>query len=245
MAGGSTAPAGLAACVAALYTRSMTSDATPSSAFDAVLWDFGGVFTTSPFDNFTRFEQQRGLPKDFIRTINATNADDNAWAKMERSEVTPEQFGDLFEVESRAAGHSLHGREILPLLAGELQPVMVTALSIVGRHYKTACLTNNMRAGHGPSMSRDERRADEVGGVMDLFDHVVQSSEAGIRKPELRFYQIACETLDVIPERCVFLDDLGVNLKPARAMGMTTIKVLSAAQAIADLESTLGIPLRD
>jgi len=214
------------------------------NGISAVLWDFGGVFTTSPFAAFATFEAERGLPKDFIRTINANNADANAWARMERNEVSAEEFGDLFEVESRAAGHAVNGGEILPLLSGRLQPEMVTALRIVAKSYKTACLTNNMRTGHGPSMTRDADKAAEIAQVMEIFGQVVESSQVGIRKPEPEFYRIACNMLDVEPSQAVFLDDLGVNLKPARAMGMTTIKVTGQAQALDDLEAVLGISLR-
>jgi len=210
----------------------------------AVLWDFGGVFTTSPFAAFTTFEVARGLPKDFIRTVNARNSDSNAWALMERNDVSHEEFGDLFEAETKAAGHAVHGSEILPLLSGDLQPEMVAALSIVATSYKTACLTNNMRTGHGPSMTRDPDKAEKIAEVMKIFDHVVQSSQAGVRKPEPRFYEIACEMLDIQPGEAVFLDDLGVNLKPARAMGMTTIKVTGPDQAITELEAVLGLSLR-
>ena len=214
------------------------------NGISAVLWDFGGVFTTSPFAAFATFEAERGLPKDFIRTINANNADANAWARMERNEVSAEEFGDLFEVESRAAGHAVNGGEILPLLSGRLQPEMVTALRIVAKSYKTACLTNNMRTGHGPSMTRDADKAAEIAQVMEIFGQVVESSQVGIRKPEPEFYRIACNMLEVEPSQAVFLDDLGVNLKPARAMGMTTIKVTGQAQALDDLEAVLGISLR-
>ena len=222
----------------------MSGRPSPNGAIRAVLWDFGGVFTTSPFAAFTKFEQARGLPKDFIRTINATNSDSNAWALMERNEVGREEFGALFEAESRAAGHAVNGGEILPLLSGELRPEMVAALRIVAKSFRTACLTNNMRTGHGPSMSQDTDKAARIAEVMAIFEHVVESSHAGVRKPEQRFYEIACEMLEIQPSEAVFLDDLGVNLKPARAMGMTTIKVAAPGQAIADLEAVLGISLR-
>jgi putative hydrolase of the HAD superfamily len=222
----------------------MSIQSTPNTAIRAVLWDFGGVFTTSPFAAFTTYEAAKGLPKDFIRSINARNSDSNAWALMERNEVSRDEFGDLFATESKAAGHEVHGSEILPLLSGELQPEMVTALEIVAKSYKTACLTNNMRTGHGPSMSGDPDKAARIAKVMEIFGHVVQSSQTGIRKPEPRFYEIACEMLEITPAEAVFLDDLGVNLKPARAMGMTTIKVTGPDQAIGDLEAVLGISLR-
>ena len=210
----------------------------------AVLWDFGGVFTTSPFEAFNRYEAERGIPKDFIRGVNATNPHDDAWAKMERSDVDLEEFGRLFEAETRAAGHAIHGGEILPLLAGDLRPEMVEALNRVRRRYKTACLTNNMRTGEGPAMMREPAKAAAIEAVMALFDAVFESSKVGIRKPEPGFYQVACEELGIAPDEAVFLDDLGINLKPAAALGMTTIKVTSAEQALADLEALLGLPLR-
>ena len=210
----------------------------------AVLWDFGGVFTTSPFVAFTRYEEANGLPKDFIRSVNAHNSDNNAWALMERNEITREEFGELFEAETHAAGHAVHGGDILPLLSGDIRPEMVTALKIVAKSYKTACLTNNMRTGHGPTMSQYSSKAARISEVMAIFEHIVESSQTGTRKPELEFYKIACEKLEIQPSEAVFLDDLGVNLKPARAMGMTTIKVVGPDQAIADLEAVLGISLR-
>lgn len=215
-----------------------------SVSYRAVLFDFGGVFTTSPFEAFTRYEAEHGLPKDFIRLTNAENHDDNAWAKMERSDVSLDEFAGLFEAETAARGHAVNGAEILPLLAGDLRPEMIRALDLVNAHYKTACLTNNMRTGQGPGMARTPEKIAAIAEVMAKFDFVVQSSEAGIRKPEQRFYEIACETVGIAPADAVFLDDLGVNLKTARAMGMTTIKVSDAGRAIADLEAALGMSLR-
>jgi putative hydrolase of the HAD superfamily len=202
----------------------------------AVLWDFGGVILSSPFEAFNRYEAEHGLPGDFIRSVNATNPDTNAWALLERSDVSPEQFDVLFADESEALGHRIPGADVLGLLSGDVRTEMVTALDrVIRAGYRTACLTNNIVGG--------EQRMD-VGDVMVMFDHVVESSKVGCRKPETRFYEIACELVGVEPAECVFLDDLGINLKPAAAMGMTTIKVLGADQAITDLEAVLGIPLR-
>ena len=144
---------------------------------EAVIWDFGGVLTTSPFEAFARFETARGLPADIIRRTNAANHWENAWAKFERAELDLEAFDQLFAAESRALGAEVRGLDVLPLLSGELRPEMV-------------------------------------------------------------------EALGVKPAACVYLDDLGVNLKPAREMGMTTIKVVDAAQAIAELEAATGMVLR-
>jgi putative hydrolase of the HAD superfamily len=202
----------------------------------AVLWDFGGVILSSPFEAFNRYEEAHGLPADFIRTVNATDPDSNAWALLERSEVTPDEFDRRFAEESERLGHRIPGADVLGLLSGEIRPEMVTALDrVIRAGYRTACLTNNVVGG--------EQRMD-VGDVMVMFDHVVESSKVGCRKPERRFYEIACELVGVEPSECVFLDDLGINLKPAKAMGMTTIKVGAADPAIAELESVLGIPLR-
>ena len=202
----------------------------------AVLWDFGGVILSSPFEAFNRYEAEHGLPADFIRSVNATNPDTNAWALLERSDVSPAEFDVLFADESEALGHRIPGADVLGLLSGDVRTEMVTALDrVIRAGYRTACLTNNVVGG--------EQRMD-VGDVMVMFDHVVESSKVGCRKPETRFYEIACELVGVEPTECVFLDDLGINLKPAAAMGMTTIKVLGADQAITDLEAVLGIPLR-
>jgi putative hydrolase of the HAD superfamily len=202
----------------------------------AVLWDFGGVILSSPFEAFNRYEAEHGLPADFIRSVDATNPDTNAWALLERSDVSPAEFDVLFADESEALGHRIPGADVLGLLSGDVRTEMVTALDrVIRAGYRTACLTNNVVGG--------EQRMD-VGDVMVMFDHVVESSKVGCRKPEPRFYEIACELVGVEPTECVFLDDLGINLKPAAAMGMTTIKVLTADQAITDLEAVLGIPLR-
>jgi putative hydrolase of the HAD superfamily len=202
----------------------------------AVLWDFGGVILSSPFEAFNRYEAEHGLPADFIRSVNATNPDTNAWALLERSDVSPAEFDGLFADESEALGHRIPGVDVLGLLSGDVRTDMVTALDrVIRAGYRTACLTNNVVGG--------EQRMD-VGDVMVMFDHVVESSKVGCRKPETRFYEIACGLVGVEPTECVFLDDLGINLKPAAAMGMTTIKVLGADQAITDLEAVLGIPLR-
>ena len=213
--------------------------------FTAVLWDFGGVFTTSPFENFTRFEAAQGIPKDFIRKVNSTSPDTNAWARLEASEISRDEFDGLFAAEARALGQEIRGAEVLELLSGELRPAMVYALDLIRAKYKTACLTNNIRdAGEGPGMASDQQRAKAVAQVFERFDAVIESSVVGIRKPNPDFYKLACKTLDVEPADSLFLDDLGINLKPARALGMTTIKVLTEDQALDDLSVALDMDLR-
>lgn len=215
----------------------------PQGPITAALFDFGGVILSSPFDAFADYEREHGLPEGFIRGLNATNPDDNAWAKMERNEVSIAEFCELFEAEARAAGGTLEAADVLGRLRGTIRPAMVEAVRRCREHLKTACLTNNFVA---PDASHPEGRMDPESfeGVMDLFDVVVESSKAGCRKPDPRFYEIACEELGIEPHEAVFLDDLGINLKPARAMGMTTIKVIDPDAAIAELEQVVGFPLR-
>ena len=211
------------------------------ASIKAILWDFGGVLTTSPFEAFNRFEAAHDLPKDFIRRVNSTNPTTNAWAQFESNTITTEQFDQLFEQESESLGHPVRGMRVLELLSGELRPRMVSALRKCKEHFKVGCITNNMKSGEGPSMARDEAKAAASQSVMTLFDVIVESSVEGVRKPDPRIYEIACGRMDVAPETCVFLDDLGINLKPAKALGMTTIKVIEEDQAIKDLTKATGI----
>jgi len=211
-----------------------------TKTYQAVIWDFGGVFTTSPFDAFARYEAEQGLPKDFIRTVNATNPLDNAWAKLEQSLVTAGEFDGLFRAESKALGHEVSGAEVLTLLSGSLRPRVVEALKVCKGHGKVGCITNNAPVGKGASMTNDDGKAARVAEVFSLFDHVIESSKLGIRKPDPRIYALMCEALDVDPAACVYLDDLGHNLKPARDMGMTTIKVLGEDQLLSDLKAATG-----
>ncbi|MGB3446483.1 MAG: HAD-IA family hydrolase [Xanthobacteraceae bacterium] len=208
---------------------------------EAVIFDFGGVITSSPFDAFARFETERGLPADIIRRTNAANHLENAWAKFERAEVDLDAFDALFAAESLALGAEVRGRDVLPLLSGDLRPEMVEALRRIKAKFKTGCITNNLP---NNAIGSASGRTLYVAEVMTLFDHVIESAKIGFRKPDPRIYQMMIEALGVDPKNCVYLDDLGVNLKPARAMGMTTIKVLSGDQAITDLEAATGLSLR-
>lgn len=207
----------------------------------AIIWDFGGVFTSSPFEAFNELEAQAGAPPDFIRSLNATNPDDNAWAQFESNAVSLDEFDELFAQEARAQGHEIRGRDVIARLSGTLRPRMVNVLDVCKQHFRVACITNNVRAGSGPGMSSDSDKANAVAAVMARFDVLIESSKEGIRKPDPAIYTMACEQLGVAPDTCVFLDDLGINLKPARAMGMQTIKVLNEAQAIDELSQLTGL----
>jgi putative hydrolase of the HAD superfamily len=208
-------------------------------AIAAVIWDFGGVFTSSPFEAFARFEAANGLPKDLIRSINSTNPDTNAWALFERNEIDTQGFDQLFLAESTALGHPVPGKDILPLLSGQLRPRMVDALKACKAHFKVGCITNNMVSHHSPG--RDAPTAGAMGQVMPLFDHIIESSKAGVRKPDPKIYLMMCEALGVAPDDCVYLDDLGINCKPAAGLGMTAIKVVDVDQTLADLAAATGL----
>ena len=206
----------------------------------AVFWDFGGVILSSPFEAFNRYESEHGLPRDFIRQVNAQNPDTNAWALLERNQIDPHEFDTLFATESQALGYAVPGADVLALLSGDVRPHMVDALdAVINAGFLTACLTNNVVT-RSPEPTARQR---EVAAIMDKFHHVVESSKVGCRKPEPRFYEIACEALQVSPHECVFLDDLGINLKPAAAMGMTTIKVADPTEALRELSEVLSLPL--
>jgi putative hydrolase of the HAD superfamily len=208
---------------------------------EAVIWDFGGVLTTSLFEAFARFEMEHGLPLDIIRRTNAANHLENAWAKFERAEIDTDTFDALFAAESRALGVEVRGKDVLPLLSGDLRPEMVEALRRVKAKFKTGCITNNLPAN---SIGSRGGRSLYVAEVMALFDYVIESAKIGLRKPDPRIYGMMTDALGVDPKHCVYLDDLGVNLKPAREMGMITIKVLNAPHAIVELEGATGLSLR-
>jgi putative hydrolase of the HAD superfamily len=208
----------------------------------AVIWDFGGVITSSPFDAFNRYEAERGLPHNIIRSINAANQHANAWALFERAEIDASRFDALFAEEAKALGHEIRGAEVLSLLAGDVRPRMVAMLDRLKTHgFKLGCITNNVPAGQGAGMARTEAKATEIAAIMARFDHVIESSKTGIRKPDPRIYAMMCDALAVDPSACVYLDDLGINCKPAAAMGMTAIKVEGEDQALAGLHDALGL----
>lgn len=211
-------------------------------AIEAVIWDFGGVFTSSPFEAFNKLEAERGLPKDLIRTVNATNPDTNAWALFERNEIGAAEFDKLFLEESTALGHPIRGADVLPKLSGELRPRMVAALKTCkAAGFKVGCITNNVVSEHSPGQDGAQKAAGAMGQVMPLFDAILESSKAGVRKPDPRIYQMMCELLDVKPEACVYLDDLGINCKPAAGLGMQAIKVVAVDQTLADLARITGL----
>jgi len=208
----------------------------------AIFWDFGGVITSSPFEAFNVFEKNNNLPSDFLRKVNSTNPDDNAWAKLERSEVNLDEFDLLFEEESNELGHAIKGKEVIALLQGQIRPEMVNALQKIKGKLIQACLTNNIQ-----SLKKEtfEENNVSVSGkheeIMKLFDFVIESSKVNLRKPDPAFYKLACEKAEIEPFEAVFLDDLGINLKPAKILGMKTIKVIDSIDALQELQKLIPI----
>jgi len=201
--------------------------------FDAVLFDMGGVIVTGPFAGFARYEIDNDLPADTIRSINATNADSNAWARYERGEIDRDGFCRMYTLEAAAMGFRVDAEAVLTCMKSERVTEMIELLMRLRGQFKLAMITNNLHP--------MDRGASLIADVLDAFDVIVESSVEGVRKPDPAIYQRACERLSVAPERCVFLDDLGVNLKPARAMGMTTIKVIDPVAAAGELAALLAV----
>ncbi|MEE9434254.1 MAG: HAD-IA family hydrolase [Sphingorhabdus sp.] len=211
-------------------------------AYTAVIFDFGGVIISSPFEAFNTLEEERGQPHDAVRRINSNNPDGNAWALFERAEIDAARFDVLFAEEAAALGIELRGSDVLKCLAGDVRPAMVAALdTLKARGFVLGCITNNVPLGKGAGMAVTEEKAAEVAAIMARFDHVIESSKAGVRKPDPRIYRMMCEALSVTPQQCVYLDDLGINCKPAAAMGMAAIKVTSAEQALTELGETISV----
>jgi putative hydrolase of the HAD superfamily len=211
--------------------------------FSSVFWDFGGVITSSPFEAFSKFEIDNHLPKNFIRNVNSTNHKANAWAKLEQSKISLDEFDKLFREESKSLGYEVSGGKVLSLLQGEVRPEMVKALEkLKTKYFKLACLTNNFNSGDKNQSALDDSNQERL-KIMNNFDYIIESKELGIRKPDLDFYLKALEITGANPNETIFLDDLGINLKPAKELGMATIKVLDSGQALKELTALTGINL--
>ncbi len=205
--------------------------------YKAVIWDFGGVITSSPFEAFNKFELDNNLPKDIIRTINSENPDDNAWAKFERNDIDINEFDTLFSKEADKKGFQISGKQVVKLLSGDIRKTMVDFLLSLKESYKLGCITNNIQN------SKDDKvnHLNQASQVMKIFDHIIESSKVGLRKPDPKIYYMSCDALGVRPEECIYLDDLGINLKPARKIGMTTIKVIDPNEAIDEVKKYLQL----
>ena len=209
----------------------------------AVFWDFGGVITSSPFEAFNKFEKDNNLPIDFLRSVNSTNPDSNAWALLERNEIDLDKFDSLFELESKELGHSVKGKNVIALLKGQIRPEMINALKEIKGNFIQACLTNNIQSMGDLDLEGNVSASGKHEEVMNMFDFVFESSKENVRKPDPEFYLRACRRGSVSPTEVVFLDDLGINLKAAKALGMQTIKVVDPLEALNELEALVKLRL--
>jgi len=210
--------------------------------FRAVIFDLGGVVLPSPLEVFRAYEARHGLPPRFLSEVVVTGGEHGAWSRFERGELDPAGFAAAFGAECRAAGGAVSVVDLLSEVGRDSRPrpVMLRATAEIRRRgLRTAALTNNWASDDGAAIG--ERHPE----LAASFDVVVESAREGLRKPDPRIYELTCTRLAVTPEEAVFLDDLGANLKPARALGMTTIKVDEPARALAALASVLGFPLDD
>jgi putative hydrolase of the HAD superfamily len=207
----------------------------------AVVFDLGGVLTESPMHAFAAYEEEAGLPEGLIVALNSTDPDTNAWARFERNELDVAGFSAAFEAEAAAAGHRVEASRVLAALRGELRPSMVAAV----RRLREAGLPLALLSNNVAPMER----TGPLGELLGLFDAILESSVEGVRKPEPEIYRRALTRLSQAVGRpieaadCAYLDDLGINLKPARALGFATIKVVEPGPALAELSALVGFPL--
>jgi putative hydrolase of the HAD superfamily len=201
----------------------------------AVIFDLGGVVLGSPLEAIAAFERDHGIPEGFVNRVVVETGASGAWSRLERGELPMQAFFAAFESDCRGAGQRLSARRLMERMAEASvpRPAMLTAVRrIRSRGLRAAALTNNWGG-------------DGTQPLAEHFDVFIESSVIGLRKPDPAIYHHACSAIGVEPREAVFLDDIGRNLKAARALGMTTIKVADPAAALAELEAVLGFPLGD
>lgn len=205
---------------------------------EGVIFDLGGVVLESPLPAIAAFEADTGIPPRFIARLVLEGGDDGPWAQLERGELSPALFATAFSAQGDAAGHRVDAVALLRVIASTAVPrqTMVTAI--------VRLRAAGLRVGALTNIWPMPDRAADLDAVKRSFDAVVESCLVRMRKPEPRIYELACRTLNVVPDRTIFLDDLGGNLKPARALGMTTVKVSEPTAALAELGRLTGITLQ-
>jgi len=202
----------------------------------AVIFDLGGVVIGSPLHAIAAYERELGLPRNAVNHAVVGSGPTGAWSRLERGELGLEAFYPLFEADCSATGITIDAREMMRRVAEVAvpRPAMLEAIRrLRAGGLRVAALTNNW-------ITEDQG----TGALRSFFDVFVESAVVGLRKPDPRIYQLVCRELDVAPAAAVFLDDIGNNLKAARALGMTTIKVDDPDTALAELERVVGLPLR-
>jgi len=207
--------------------------------YEAVIFDLGGVVFPSPLAAFDVYDAEAGLEPGTVRRVVRESAESGAWAALERGELSLDAFFGALATEARASGVEIDVTRVFDLIGASSTPYpsMVRAVGRIREEgLRVGALTNNWISPNGTHAPGGPDR-----GV--TFDVVVESAVEGIRKPEPAIYALALDRLGVGAEATVYLDDLGPNLKPARAMGMTTIKVADPDAALSELSSVLGLDL--
>ena len=205
-----------------------------------MLFDFGGVLVPGPFAAFERLERDSGVPPGFVRAVNTRNPDTNAWAQLERGDVDVPRFCELFAAEAAELGHPIDAHAVIEPILGlgaaehRAVPEMVAAVR--------ACATAGVRVALITNNVVPLQRSGDASWVFETFDAVIESCLVGTRKPEPAIYGLALDALGVAPDRGVMLDDLGINLKTARALGLRTIKVVDPVEAARELNALLALP---
>jgi putative hydrolase of the HAD superfamily len=207
--------------------------------YGAVIFDLGGVVLGSPLHAIARYERACALPAGFINRVVVSSGPGGAWSRLERGELAVADFIPAFEADCLAAGQRVAAAPMMEAIREESQPrprMLAAIRALRVRGLRVGALTNNW-VSEEPAESR-------LGlDLRELFDAFVESAILGLRKPDPRIYLHACKELGVEPDEAVFLDDIGLNLKAARALGMHTIKVDSPEQALAELDRVLGFVL--
>jgi putative hydrolase of the HAD superfamily len=204
---------------------------------EAVVFDIGGVIQDSPLHAIARYERDHGLPADSINRAVVASGDAGAWSRLERGELTLEAWCDPFEADCRARGVTVIAPRLMQYIAeaGRARPEMLRAVARLREHgVRVGALTNNWKTDEPvtapPALARH-------------FDAFVESRAVGMRKPDPRMYRLICRQLGVEPSQTAFLDDIGTNLKSAKALGMHTIKVDEPSQALRELGALVGFAL--
>ena len=200
-----------------------------------VLWDFGGVLTESPIQNFYKYEKQNNLPLGTIIKINSQNKYENAWARLEKNKISIKEFSLLFSREAKELGvdHSFDINKIIKCLDVNLNTKMVNTFFKVKEKIECACLTNNIQGNENFNIN------ETFNNFKKNFSYIFESSKLGVRKPEEKIYKYVIDKLNIAPENVLFIDDLGINLKPARMLGIHTYKVVSEKKTEEFLERLL------
>ena len=206
-------------------------------SFRAVIFDLGGVVLDSPLHAIAAYERELGIPSGLVNRVVVDTGPSGAWSRLERGELSRQAFQGIFEAECRSAGHAISAATMLERIAlcGP-RPRMLEAITrIRGSGRRVAALTNNW--------AHEGAGGSETDALSNLFDVFVESSKLGLRKPDPRIYEHVCNALEIVPSEAVFLDDIGRNLKTARELGMTTIKVETPERALEELARHLQLAL--